>query len=94
LHRNESPASALSTVVSQVSATAPGSRLNLLLTDGEIIAATAVDHALSTLDTGDAVVVASEPYDDNPSWRAVPDNSLVLAKPNNVRIQPIEGAIA
>lgn len=90
LRRNESPATALSTVVSAVATAAPDSRLNLLLTDGESITATAYGHALSTLDTGDAIAVASEPYDDDQNWREVPEGSLVSAKPGAVTVRSIE----
>ena len=31
------------------------------------------------------VVVASEPYDDDPSWVDVPDGSLLVADPTGVR---------
>jgi glutamine amidotransferase len=52
----------LAEVVAAVRAAAPGSRLNLLLTDGETIAATTAGHSLSYLTTGEgAVLVASEP---------------------------------
>jgi glutamine amidotransferase len=43
------PGEALSQVVAEVSAVAPGSRLNLLLHDGDTIAATVRGHALSYL---------------------------------------------
>ncbi|HEX2298172.1 MAG TPA: ergothioneine biosynthesis protein EgtC, partial [Pseudonocardiaceae bacterium] len=46
LAAGEAPGYALAGVVTDVLAAAPGSRLNLLLTDGVTIAATAVYHAL------------------------------------------------
>ncbi len=56
----------------------PAARLNLLLTDGEQILATRWGDTLSVLPGGrDGVVVASEPYDDDPRWRDVPDHVLV-----------------
>ncbi len=46
LHAGEPPAEALTALVAEVAAAAPGSRLNLLLSDGETIFATAWGHAL------------------------------------------------
>ena len=53
----------------------PGARLNLLLTDGERLLATRWSDTLSVLRTRDGVVVASEPYDDDPRWADVPDHT-------------------
>lgn len=83
---------ALSAVVTTVAAAAPGSRLNLLLTDGDSIAATTYGHALSVRSTTGAVLVASEPLDDDPGWRPVPEHSLLLADPSAVHIS--EGAFS
>jgi glutamine amidotransferase len=78
---------------------AGGERLNLLLTDGAGIWATAFGASLVTrrlhgptgagpaLDAG--VVVASEPYDDEPGWADVPDDSLVVATVGDVRVTPL-----
>ena len=57
----------------------PGSRLNLLLTDGATIVATACGDTLFTRRDDRSIVVASEPFDDCPAWQQVPDDSLVLA---------------
>jgi glutamine amidotransferase len=76
-----SAADAMSAVVAGVIDVAPESRLNLILTDGETIVATACGDSLFTSanDRQDAFVVASEPYDDEPSWTAVANSSLVIA---------------
>jgi glutamine amidotransferase len=34
-------------------------------------------------------VVASEPYDDEPGWTAVPDRSLLVASPDGVDTTPL-----
>lgn len=82
------PEDALSTVVTEVAALAPGSRLNLLLTDGETVYATTWDHALSVLVAGpDEVVVASEPWDDDPRWEPIADRNLVVATRFGVRVR-------
>jgi glutamine amidotransferase len=84
---------ALAEVV-QAAAKACGGRINLLLTDGQSIAATSFGASLSwrRLPSG-GLVVASEPYDDEAGWHDVPENSLVLAGPrapgNDVTISPL-----
>ncbi|MBV6697916.1 ergothioneine biosynthesis protein EgtC [Kitasatospora aureofaciens] len=79
---------ALAGTVADVTAHTTG-RLNLLLTDGRTIAATAWGDTLHhrTL-PGLGVVVASEPYDDDRGWTAVPDGSLLLAGPGDAGEQP------
>lgn len=79
------PEDALGGLVTEVAALAPGARLNLLLTDGETVLGTAWDHALSVLAGTGEVVVASEPWDDDPRWRSVPDGHLVVATRSGVR---------
>jgi glutamine amidotransferase len=72
-------ADAVTGTVAEVTAAAPGSRLNLLLTDGRTLVATAAGHALSYVSDGASTVVASEPLDDRPGWRAVPDGHVLVA---------------
>ena len=59
--------------VASVARREPGARLNLLLTDGARVLATRWHDTLSVLRTDEGVVVASEPYDDDPRWTDVPD---------------------
>lgn len=67
------------------------SRLNLLLTDGDTIAATAWGDSLwYRLESGSHVVVASEPYDDEPGWTEVADHTLVLATPYGIDTTPLK----
>jgi glutamine amidotransferase len=79
LRTGASPAEAVATIVAEVATAAPGSRLNLLLTDGVTIVASTLGHALSICQTADAVLVSSEPLDDRPGWRPVPDGHLLVA---------------
>jgi glutamine amidotransferase len=79
LRQGEDPAAAVGAVVVDVAAAAPGSRLNLLLTDGDVLIGTAWTHALSLLVTDTAVVLASEPYDSDERWQEIPDGHLVVA---------------
>lgn len=81
------PAAVLAELVRQVLAAAPGSRLNLLLTDGRLAYATTVTHALSV--RRQPTLIASEPLDDDPAWQPVPDGRLVTADRSDVRIEPL-----
>jgi glutamine amidotransferase len=83
------PAGALAGVVCAVAAAAPGSRLNLLLTDGTGIWATAWDHALSVRTADGLALVASEPLDEHGTWTAVPDRHLVVAHPGRCSTTPL-----
>jgi glutamine amidotransferase len=56
-----------------------GGRVNLLATDGSTIAATAWGASLCWRSSGDGVLVASEPHDDQPDWHDVPDGQLLTA---------------
>lgn len=86
---------ALADTVTEVAAAAPGSRLNLLLTNGETIAATAWGDTLYYLtEPGRRTVVASEPYDDDPHWRQVPDRTLLAASRTDVLLTPLKEPLA
>jgi gamma-glutamyl hercynylcysteine S-oxide hydrolase len=74
------PVEVVADLVREAAASHAGARLNLLLFDGEQIVATAWYHALSVLAGDDYVAVASEPWDDDGGWRAVPDHHLVVAR--------------
>jgi gamma-glutamyl hercynylcysteine S-oxide hydrolase len=69
----------------------PGARLNLLLTDGQRILATRWGDTLSILRAADGVVVASEPYDDDPRWADVPEHHLVEVTVGAVTVTDLEG---
>ncbi|MFD4599387.1 ergothioneine biosynthesis protein EgtC [Streptomyces sp. NPDC058464] len=97
LHRLRSgtePGPALAETVRQVAEAAPAARLNLLLTDGETITATAWGDSLHYLaEPGLRTVVASEPYDDDPRWREVPDRTLLTASRAGVVLTPVENPV-
>ncbi len=88
LEKDGSLARALGAVV-ELAAPAASGRLNLLVTDGASIAATAWGDTLCYRTGESQVVVASEPYDDEPSWIDVPDRSLLLATPEDVTLTPL-----
>ncbi|HEY7598245.1 MAG TPA: ergothioneine biosynthesis protein EgtC [Actinophytocola sp.] len=89
LSAGDKPADAMASLVVEVEAAAPGSRLNLLLTDGRQIVGTSWTHSLWVGERGSSVVIASEPYDDDPAWREVPDRHLVVATRSTVDITQI-----
>ncbi|MGD1218921.1 ergothioneine biosynthesis protein EgtC [Streptomyces krungchingensis] len=94
LHRlrgGDDEGQALADTVVEVAEAAPGSRLNLLLTNGETIVATAWGDTLWYLSgPGPRTVVASEPYDDDPHWREVPDHTLLTASRTEVLLTPLK----
>jgi gamma-glutamyl hercynylcysteine S-oxide hydrolase len=91
LDSGRSPVDTLVSVVEMVEDLTTA-RLNLLLTDGERIAATAVRNSLFVFDdrqlTG-SVVVASEPYNDDATWEAVPDGSVVEFGDDKLETRPL-----
>ena len=90
LRAGDDPAAVLAGVVRAVAAAAPGSRLNLLLTDGTAVWATTWTHALSVRVEAGAVTVASEPIDGSGGWVAVPDRHLVVATPQRCDVHPLD----
>ncbi|MET8725774.1 ergothioneine biosynthesis protein EgtC [Streptomyces parvus] len=82
---------AVAETVREVASAAPGSRLNLLLTDGATITATAWGDTLwYRTEPGRRTAVASEPYDDDPLWREVPDRTLLVATTSDVLLTPLK----
>jgi glutamine amidotransferase len=91
LHKGRSAVEAVASVVTEVAAIAPESRLNLLLTDGEQIVATTWTHSLSVRRTADSVAVSSEPWEPGNGWQPVPDRSLLLATRTTLAVTPLAG---
>ena len=91
LRAGDDEGQALADTVLEVAEAAPSSRLNLLLTNGETITATAWGDSLWYLRTpGRGTVVASEPYDDDPHWQEVPDRTLLAASRTDVLLTPLK----
>ncbi|HEY4568233.1 MAG TPA: ergothioneine biosynthesis protein EgtC [Kribbella sp.] len=86
----QAPAAAVASVVQEVESAAPGSRLNVLLTNGEQLIATAWTHSLHVRQTADSVTVSSEPFGSG-HWDDVPDRSLLVATATTLHITPMEG---
>ncbi|HEY6279439.1 MAG TPA: ergothioneine biosynthesis protein EgtC [Streptosporangiaceae bacterium] len=89
LRAGETAAAALAGVIGDLRGHGVTGRFNFLLTDGEVIAATAAGDTLCYRASGPAVVVASEPGDDGPGWADVPDNSVLTAVPGAVEVRPL-----
>jgi len=80
------PADALADTVRALRTAGVTGRFNFLLTDGQMIAATAAGDTLWHRRSGPAVVLASEPGDDEPGWTEVSDDSVVAATARCVRV--------
>ncbi|EHI13261.1 ergothioneine biosynthesis protein EgtC [Mycolicibacterium thermoresistibile] len=74
-----------------VAAADPDARLNILAGNGTRLLATTWGDTLSVLAGDDGVVLASEPYDDDPRWRDVPDRHLVEVTGAGVEMMALEG---
>jgi glutamine amidotransferase len=75
--------------VREVAAADPAARLNLLAADGRRLLATVWGDTLSVLVTDEGTALASEPWDDDPRWRDLPDRTLVEVTPDGVHLEPL-----
>jgi len=61
-----------------------GGRLNFLVTDGHQLVASRSGDSLYVIEssspTGEVSIVASEPFDDDPKWCELPEESIVIAR--------------
>jgi glutamine amidotransferase len=78
-------------IVADVGRRDPGARLNLLLTDGKQLLATTWGDTLCTRQTDGGVLIASEPFDDDPEWTDVPDRCLVQVMGERITITELRG---
>lgn len=79
---------ALASVIDTVDAER-GGFLTMIAMDGRRLVAATAGDPLRLLTTGAAVIAASEPYDDDAAWDAVPDSSLIEATPGDVTCTPL-----
>ncbi len=77
--------------IRDVAAADPDATLNVLLTDGTRILGVTWGDPLSYLVEPEGVVVASEPYDDDPRWVDVPDRHLVEVSASGVVVTALRG---
>jgi gamma-glutamyl hercynylcysteine S-oxide hydrolase len=94
LRRGLAPGQALADMAGTLQAAGVTGRFNFLLTDGEVIAATAAGDTLFCRRGPDGVLIASEPGDDEPGWAEVPDGSLVTATAGQIQVTGLPPAAA
>ncbi|MGV0603429.1 ergothioneine biosynthesis protein EgtC [Mycolicibacterium sp. XJ1904] len=82
----------LGDTVVDVAAADPNARLNILAGNGSRLVATAWGDTLFVLRRPDGVVLASEPYDDDPAWEEIPDRHLVEVTSSGVQLVALKGA--
>ncbi len=83
---------ALGDTVVEIGNADPGARLNILAANGSRLLATTWGDTLSVLRRDDGVVLASEPYDDHPDWRDIPDRHLVDVIDGRVTLTALKGS--
>jgi glutamine amidotransferase len=83
---------ALADTIVEVAAADPNARLNILAANGSQLRATTWGDTLSVLRQDDGVVLASEPYNDNPDWQEIPDRHLVVVEGSRVDLIPMKGS--
>lgn len=76
----------LGEIVVETGAADPRARLNIVAANGSRMLATTWGDTLSMLHGADGVVLASEPYDDDPRWVDIPDRHLVDVRDGEVRV--------
>jgi gamma-glutamyl hercynylcysteine S-oxide hydrolase len=81
---------ALGPTIAEIGARDPRARLNILAGNGSRLLATTWGDTLSVLRRDDGVVLASEPYDDDPAWRDIPDRHLVEVLDAHVTLTPLD----
>ena len=80
----------LGRTITEIAAADANARLNILAADGSRLLATAWGDTLSIMRRADGVVLASEPYDDDPSWQDVPDRSIVRVTGGRITVEALE----
>ncbi|OBK20122.1 ergothioneine biosynthesis protein EgtC [Mycobacterium asiaticum] len=83
---------ALGESIAQIGDADPLARLNIMAANGSRLVATAWGDTLFLLRRNDGVVLASEPYDDDPGWEEVPDRHLVEVDAEGVSLTALNHA--
>ncbi|OBF51921.1 ergothioneine biosynthesis protein EgtC [Mycobacterium sp. 852002-53434_SCH5985345] len=81
---------ALGPTITEIAAADPDARLNILAANGSRLLATTWGDTLSILRRADGIVLASEPYDNDPGWEDVPDRHLVEVTATGVALTPLD----
>jgi gamma-glutamyl hercynylcysteine S-oxide hydrolase len=80
----------LGETIAEVGTDDPNARLNILAANGSRLLATTWGETLSLLRRDDGLVLASEPYDDDPGWEDVPDHHLVEVTAERVTLTALD----
>jgi gamma-glutamyl hercynylcysteine S-oxide hydrolase len=80
---------ALAETIAAIEGAGGSGRFSFLMTDGRSIAATTAGDTLWYRQSPGAVVVASEPGDDEPGWTEVPDRQVLTAAPDRVTVRSL-----
>jgi gamma-glutamyl hercynylcysteine S-oxide hydrolase len=80
----------LGDTIAEVGTDDPNARLNILAANGSRLLATTWGETLSLLRRDDGLVLASEPYDDDPGWEDVPDYHLVEVTAERVTLTALD----
>lgn len=83
---------ALAETVCEVGAADPDARLNILAANGSRLIGTTWGDTLFVLRRDGGVVLASEPFDDDGGWEAIPDRHLVTVSDSHVESIPLKGS--
>jgi len=83
---------ALGDTVTEVAAADQNARLNILAANGSQLRATTWGDTLFALRRDDGVVLASEPFDDDPGWQEIPDRHLVTVAGSDVELIGLKGS--
>ena len=89
LRAGQPAAAALAATVADLDSHGVTGRFNFLLTDGEVVAATAAGDTLWYHAGPGRIVVASEPDDDGPGWVEVAARSVLTATAAAVDVRPL-----
>lgn len=81
---------ALGQTITEVADADSGARLNILAANGSRLVATSWGESLSMLCHDDGVVIASEPYDEDPNWQDVPQRHLVDVTADGLELVPLD----
>ncbi len=83
---------ALGDTITEVAASDPNARLNILAGNGSQLRATTWGDTLFSLTRDDGVVLASEPFDDDEDWREIPDRHLVTVTDSGIELTGLKGS--
>ncbi len=82
----------LGDTIAEVAAADSNARLNILAGNGSQLRATTWGDTLFALRRDDGVVLASEPFDDDPGWQEIPDRHLVTVSGSDVELIGLKGS--